>query len=68
MQKTIEPAALTVKSVAIRYAISVRSVYKLIDSKDLPCGIKLGKSRRWLVKDLEAWEQTRSKGGLYAAR
>lgn len=49
------PALLRVSDVAALLAISVRCVWRLVASGDLPRPIKLGGSTRWRACDLEAF-------------
>ncbi|MCC6228407.1 MAG: helix-turn-helix domain-containing protein [Phycisphaerales bacterium] len=49
------PALLRAADVAALLAISVRCVWRLVASGDLPRPIKLGGSTRWRACDLEAF-------------
>jgi predicted DNA-binding transcriptional regulator AlpA len=49
------PALLRAVDVATLLAISVRCVWRLVASGDLPRPIKLGGSTRWRACDLEAF-------------
>ena len=48
---------LTLADVAERYQISKASVYHFVRDGHLPRGLKLGKTHRWPLSQLEAFEK-----------
>lgn len=46
---------LNVREVAARLKLSSRQIFKLASAKRLPAPVKVGRSTRWRVADLEAW-------------
>jgi len=51
---------LTVKHLAIRYGVSVPTIWRWARETDFPKPVKLGPSAtRWKLSDLEAWEAER---------
>lgn len=48
---------LTLADVAKRYQISKAGVYRLVKNGYLPHGLKLGKTHRWPLSQLEAHEK-----------
>jgi len=54
-------AYLAVKSMAVRYQLSVPSIWRMAREGNLPKPIKIGGSTRWSLADIEAWEAM--KGG-----
>lgn len=50
---------LTLADVAERYQISKTGVYRLVKDGNLPRGLKLGKTHRWPLSQLEAFEKER---------
>lgn len=48
---------LTVTDVAKRYSISRSSVFNFYKKGLIPKGITFGKTRRWSLEELEAFEQ-----------
>lgn len=49
---------LTIKDLADRYGVSRASIYNHIKAGRFPQGVFIGRSHRWSVKELEAFEQT----------
>lgn len=52
-QKPLE--LLTKEQVAQRLNISLRTVYRLIQTGEIPAPVKLGKMLRWRTDVLDAW-------------
>ena len=46
----------TTKQLAERYGLSKAGITNLANSGKFPTGIRLGRSRRWPVEDVEAFE------------
>lgn len=55
---------LRVAEVAQALGVSVRQVWKLRASSELPSPIKLGGSTRWRESELQAWIRGRRPGGV----
>ncbi len=55
---------LNTTELAQRYGISKATVFNLVRAGKLPHGVHLGKSRRWDIKELEAFEKTLNEGIL----
>ena len=47
--------ALSVQQVAFLLDISVRSVWRLTSSGELPCPVAIGRSRRWLRQAIDEY-------------
>ena len=50
------PAMLTSKQVARRLAVSERSIFAWVARGLMPQPVRVGRSTRFLRRDLEAWE------------
>ena len=48
---------LTAKDIAKRYQISLWTVYALVRNGKIPCGLRLGRSRRWPLRQIEEFEK-----------
>lgn len=48
---------LSIKELSERYGISKASAYNYIRDGKLPAGIHIGKSHRWPLSELEAFER-----------
>ena len=48
---------LNAKDLAQRYGLSVITVFKKAKSGEFPAGIKIGRSRRWSIDELEQFEK-----------
>jgi excisionase family DNA binding protein len=54
---------LTAEHVAQRLSISVRTVWRLVDRKELPAPIRFNRKLvRWLEKDIDEWFEARRHG------
>ena len=53
---------LTAKQLSERYGLSKAGITNLADSGKFPAGIRLGRSRRWPVADVEAFEEGQRQG------
>ena len=47
---------LTIKDLTDRYGVSRASIYNHIKAGRFPQGVVIGHSRRWSIKELEAFE------------
>ena len=47
---------LTVKDLADRYSLNKCTIYSLLRAGKLPAGVKIGRSRRWKLCVIEAFE------------
>lgn len=52
-----EKKFLNVSEVAQRYGLAKVTIFAKAKSGDFPAGIKIGRSRRWSVDELEEFEQ-----------
>jgi excisionase family DNA binding protein len=50
-----EPALINVKQVAKLLGVSTRAVATWSDSGRLPGKVKIGRSARWRLEDIQAW-------------
>ena len=48
---------LTAKDIAKRYQISLAAVYAFVRDGKIPCGLRLGRSRRWPLHQIEEFEK-----------
>ena len=48
---------LTISEVARRYKMAVVTIYQKIKAGKFPAGIKIGRSRRWSIDELEQFEK-----------
>ena len=54
---------LTVKDLADRYGLNKCTIYSLLRSGKLPAGLKIGRSRRWKLCMIEAFEASLQERG-----
>ena len=47
---------LTVQDLADRYSLNKGTIYSLLRTGKLPAGVKIGRSRRWKLCVIEAFE------------
>ena len=57
----MEKKFLTVEDVAKRYGFSISTVLRKAKSGEMPQGMKIGRSRRWSVDELEEFERSLGK-------
>lgn len=48
---------LTAKDIAKRYQISLWTVYALVRNGKIPCGLRVGRSLRWPLEQIEEFEK-----------
>lgn len=53
---------LTIKDLAERWAVSSRSVRRLLDSGKLPTPLRIGKALRFSLRAIERFENDKTKG------
>lgn len=58
----IDERYLTLKEVRARYGISHGTVYGNIKAGKFPAPLKFGKSSRWRLSELAAWERSLPRG------
>lgn len=58
----IDERYLTLKEVRARYGISHGTVYGRIKAGEFPAPLKFGKSSRWRLSELAAWERSLPRG------
>lgn len=63
MEQIIDERFLTLKEVRARYGISHGTVYGRIKAGEFPAPLKFGKSSRWRLSELLAWERSLPRGG-----
>ena len=59
LDATLGSLALNAKEVACRFSISTQHWMDLVREGRAPSAVKLGKSTRWLVADIEEWAALR---------
>lgn len=61
---TPEILAVDAKRLSVMIGVSVRTIRRLNASGQLPPPVRIGKSVRWLLKDIEHWlERNRATAG-----
>lgn len=51
----LQPLLIDINGVAVRLSMSVASVRRHVETGLIPPGVKIGRSRRWRVADIERW-------------
>lgn len=54
---TTTVAMLTMADLATRWSCSLRHVTRLVDTGGAPTGVKLGRLRRFPLREIEQWER-----------
>lgn len=55
---------LTVNDVAKRYGFSIATILRKAKSGEMPQGMKIGRSRRWSIAELEDFERSLEGGKI----
>ena len=58
------PSMIDVREVASILSISIRSVWRLVATGELPQPVRFGRSARWRLADIEACIEIRANGSL----
>ena len=67
MESSESKKFLKVSEVAQRYGLAIVTIYQKIQAGEFPAGVKIGRSHRWSIEELEKFERnlsTSSKGGM----
>ena len=63
MMEQIDERYLTLREVRSRYGLCASTVYNNIQAGKFPAPLKFGKSSRWRLSELAAWERSLPRGG-----
>ena len=55
---------LTIRELSTRYGVTTATIHNLLKRGAIPCGFRVGRSRRWKLSELEAWEQSTTHEGV----
>jgi len=51
----VENKLLTIKQVSEIVGFKISTIYKFISKNDFPAPIKIGRSSRWKIHDIQKW-------------
>ena len=50
---------LTIRDLMSRYQVTRATIFNWLRQERLPRGMKIARTRRWNIRDIEAWEASR---------